>query len=128
MKAIKKSLFTILLILCSWSLPAQEATSYKKEVSFWGISPDKINEYERKSKYITFFDSTYLYDVMINSTIPHIKPKMAGHYYETGKKVVMLNHKNRKYKVLKYAPEYLYNNILFGIIREKYFIIIDDGY
>jgi len=128
MKAIKKSLFTILLILCSWSLPAQEATSYKKEVSFWGISPDKINEYERKSKYITFFDSTYLYDVMINSTIPHIKPQMAGLYYETGKKLILLNHRKSKYKVLKYQNEYLYKNILFGIIKERFYPTYNNEY
>jgi len=66
-------------------------------------------------------DSTYVMERCINNFFPHVKTLNKGKFLLIEDKVILLNRKGKKYKVLKVKKEYLLNNILLGIIKERYY-------
>jgi len=99
--------------------------NYIRKVRILGLSFKEVFSLNKKSKFISFFDSTYKIDVIINKTVPQGYTKVKGKYYQNGNKIVLLK-KNKRYRIFNIKPEYLLNNILFGIIRDEYYPTINE--
>ncbi len=127
-KISNKKNIVLILFLVSNLMFAQNIkieNNYIRKVRILGLSFKEVFSLNKKSKFISFFDSTYKIDVIINKTVPQGYTKVKGKYYQNGNKIVLLK-KNKRYRIFNIKPEYLLNNILFGIIRDEYYPTINE--
>jgi len=125
MAVFKKVIIILILVLFSNFISAQNfkgQNEYVRKMRILGISFNEVNFFNKKSHSIIFNDSSYISFISVNKTIPRGYTKNVGMYYKKNEKIILLSN-DRKYKILKIKSKYLLNNILFGIVREEYYLV-----